>query len=156
MYYVIFAYNFIIRPYPWFLRQIQVSICWYLHVPFQMVNFLHPILSDLFYPCVLYRTYVWEGGCKTRGIGGIEWVISCVCAQCNFGAKYLLRQTQYWAWYPLWFLDPQCNWGLSSAEYPEIQPRDHNCCPAINPYCGVQNGSVQFCGHESTQSGNYN
>ena len=92
---------------------------------------------------------------ENRGRGGFKWVSSCKCAQCNFGAKYLLRQTQCQSWRPLWFKVPQGTWGSSSVDCPGLRPHDRNCDLAGNPACDMRNGCVHVRGHDSTQSGKY-
>ena len=128
-----------------------------LRVPFQMVIFLSPTLYDGFVPlCVVPSVRRGGGGWReTRGMGGLEWVSLRRCARCDFSTEYLLRQTQSRARHPLWLLGPQGTWGSSSTEYPGVRPRDRNCDLVVNPACDVQNGFVQFRGHESTQSGEY-
>ena len=109
-------------------------------------NILTLILSYDFYPWALPRLSVGGGGVggETRVRSVFEWVSLRRCARCDFGAKYLLHQAQYWAGLPLWFLGPQGTWGLISADYPEVRHCGHNCDPTVNPAFNVQNGFTHF------------
>ena len=107
-----------------------------------------PILSDGFYPCALSRLSVGGGWRTIRGVGGLKLVSSGRCVRCDFGAKYLLRQTQSQYRHPLWFPGPQGAWISIFAEYLGVIPRDGNCDMAVNRSCDVRNVFVQFRCHE--------
>ena len=102
------------------------------------------ILSNGFVPLRVVSSVCRGRWRKTRGMGVLKWVSLRVCARSNFGAKYLLCQTQSQARFPLWLWVPQWNWGLISLEYPLIQPHNWNCDPSVNPACDVQISTSSF------------
>ena len=86
---------------------------------------------------------LWGGG-GGRGGSGFKWVSLRRCVKCNFGARYLLHQTQSRDRHPFWFRGTQGTWGLSSAEHSVVQPCDHDLNPAVNPDFDVRNGFIHF------------
>ena len=114
----------------------------------------------LFWVCTRERRPVrpsggWGGGQKIRGGGGFEWVILRTCAQCNLGARCLLRQAQSRSWCQFQFPDVQRTLYLRSRGHPGVRPRERDCGPVVNPTCNVQNGLFHFYNHDSYQSCNY-
>ena len=103
--------------------------------------FYNPLRSSLMgsYPWTSSCLSVGRGWCKFRGRGGFKWVILRSCTRFNFGAKYLLRQTQPRSQCPIWLPNPQGTWGSRSTEYLGIWPSDRNCNWAINPARVVRN-----------------
>ena len=87
-----------------------------------------------------------RGGLEV-GVDSNEWV----CA----GVRDAVLVTQSQDRLPIWFLGPQGTWGLSSAEYPEVLPRDSNYNLEVNLACELQNVFIHNYGHELTQSGEF-
>ena len=88
--------------------------------------------------------------------GGFKWVSLCRCAWYNLGVRSLLRQIQYQTWRPVQLPGLQGTWDPSSAEHPGVRPRKRDCNLAINSTFYLRNELIYFCGHDSTQSGEYN